>query len=280
MSVKIGSAMAPRMMKLRRADVCVGCGRNLAAGSRAWWDGDARTVTCAACYVTTAESDGERAPLPELDRGVAGASVAREHERRKVAREAEVTEAQSVLAYVLAARRSPQGEKAFRRGEQGELTVAQYLEHRTKKAPTIVLHDRRMPRGHGNIDHLAVAPAGVFVIDAKRYRGKVGAADRGFRGERLFVNGRDRTKIVDGLDRQVKVVRDALSALGQDEVLVQGVLCFVKRNFALGEGKQTIRGHLLLRPRPLARRLTAKGPLDPKAIEGLARALAAVLPSA
>ena len=163
---------------------------------------------------------------------------------------------------------------------RGELVVAAYLERRIGRAPTILLHDRRMPRGHGNIDHLAVAPTGVFVIDAKRYRGKVGAADRGFKGERLFVNGRDRTKIVDGLDRQVKVVRQALSDLGQDEVSVQGVLCFVRRNFVLGEGKQTVRGHLLLRPRPLARRLTAKGPLNREAIEALAHALAAVLPSA
>jgi hypothetical protein len=125
-----------------------------------------------------------------------------------------------------------------------------------------------------------VAPAGVFVIDAKRYRGKVGAVDRGFQGERLFVNGRDRTKIVDGLDRQLKVVREALREIGQDEVPVLGVLCFVKRNFVVGEGKQTVRGHLLVRPRPLARRLRAQGPLAPDVIEAVARALAEVLPSA
>ena len=184
-----------------------------------------------------------------------------------------------MLGHVLAARRAPWEERAFRRGEQGEVAVAAYLERRTEKAPTIVLHDRRMPRGHGNIDHLVVAPAGVFVIDAKRYRGKVGAVDRGFQGERLFVNGRDRTKIVNGMDRQVTVVRRVLSELGQAEVPVHGVLCFVQWNLALG-GSRTVRGHLLLRPRPLARRLKATGPLDPDAIQSLARALAAVLPSA
>jgi hypothetical protein len=237
-------------------------------------------VTCAACYVTVGDSVEARASLPELDRGVPGASVGRERERRKVTREGEVTEARTVIGHVLAARRVPQGEKAFRRGEQGELAVAEYLERRTEKAPTVLLHDRRMPGGHGNIDHLAVASAGVFVIDAKRYTGKVVVADRGFRGQMLVVNGRERRTIVDGLDRQVKVLREALRDLGEDEVAVQGVLCFVRRNFALGDGKQTVRGHLLLRPRPLARRLTAKGPLDPATIEGLARALAAVLPSA
>ena len=276
----IGGVMAPRMVKLRRADVCVPCGRALVVGARAWWDPDVRTVTCAACYVRGDESGDGYAPLPELDRGVAGASVAREYQRRKLAREAQVTEAGSVIGHALAARRVPREETAFRRGEQGEVAVAAYLEHRTRKAATILLHDRRMPGGHGNIDHLAVAPAGVFVIDAKRYRGKVGAVDRGFQGERLFVNGRDRTKIVDGLDRQVKVVREALGDMGQGEVAVQGVLCFIKRNFVLGEGKQTVRGHLLLRPRSLSRRLRAQGPLAPAAVEALARALAAVLPPA
>jgi hypothetical protein len=121
-----------------------------------------------------------------------------------------------------------------------------------------------MPRGHGNIDHLAVAPAGVFVIDSKRYTGKVVVDE----GERLLVKGRERRKIVDGLDRQVEVVRAALRDFGQGEVEVQGVLCFVKRNFALGEGKQTVRGHLLLRRRSLARHLTAKGPLGPEVTTG------------
>ncbi len=34
-----------------------------------------------------------------------------------------------------------------------------------------------MPGGHGNIDHLAVAPTGVFVIDAKDIKGKVRVAN-------------------------------------------------------------------------------------------------------
>ncbi len=170
-------------------------------------------------------------------------------------------------------------ETAFRRGEQGELAVARHLERRTQNTSTILLHDRGMPGGHGNIDHLAVTPTGVFVIDAKRYRGKVGVG-RGFQAEQLSVNGKPRTEIVDGLDRQVKVVRTALSDLGQHEVAVQGVLCFVRRNFAPGQGNQTVRGHLLLRPRPLARRLTAKGPLASEVIDAVALALAEILPSA
>jgi hypothetical protein len=33
------------------------------------------------------------------------------------------------------------------------------------------LHDRRIPGTRANIDHIAVGPRGVFVIDAKKYTG-------------------------------------------------------------------------------------------------------------
>ncbi|MEV4421445.1 NERD domain-containing protein, partial [Patulibacter sp. NPDC049589] len=32
----------------------------------------------------------------------------------------------------------------------------------------VVLHDRRVPRTHANIDHIAIAPSGIWVIDTKR----------------------------------------------------------------------------------------------------------------
>ena len=41
------------------------------------------------------------------------------------------------------------------------------------------LHDRRVPGTRGNIDHIVVGPAGVFVIDAKNYQGKIEVRNRG-----------------------------------------------------------------------------------------------------
>jgi Nuclease-related domain len=35
----------------------------------------------------------------------------------------------------------------------------------------VLLHDLQVPGSHANIDHLAIGPAGVFVIDSKYYRG-------------------------------------------------------------------------------------------------------------
>jgi hypothetical protein len=74
------------------------------------------------------------------------------------------------------------------------------------------LHNRRMPRGRGDIDHIAVTPSGVFVIDTKDWGGTVRVASPLLGTPQLLVGGRDRTKLVDGLDRQVAAVRAAYLA--------------------------------------------------------------------
>jgi hypothetical protein len=216
----------------------------------------------------------------ELDRGQAGASVAREHQRRKRSREALTREAHPRIGgLLLALRDAPQHESAFRRGELGEKAVATSLEQATADGPAIILHDRRMPGGRGNIDHLAITPTGVFVIDAKDYNGKVRVTNPLFGASKLLIAGRDRTKLIDGLDRQVSVVHSVLAAHGRSDVPVQGVLCFTTADLPL-LGTPTMRGHLLLHRKALAKRLNSDGPLQPPAINALAHTLATALPPA
>jgi hypothetical protein len=136
-----------------------------------------------------------------------------------------------------------------------------------------------MPRGRGDIDHLAVAPAGVFVIDTKAIRGAVRVDRPWFGQSRLLVSGRDRTKLIDGLDRQVKVVRAVLDAAGRAELPVCGVMCFTEADLPL-IGTQRIRGHELLYRKALAKRLNAPGPLNAETIQTTARILANALPAA
>ena len=42
--------MKPRLRVLRRADECVACETYLPVGATAWWDGQAKAVTCATCH--------------------------------------------------------------------------------------------------------------------------------------------------------------------------------------------------------------------------------------
>jgi len=79
-----------------------------------------------------------------------------------------------------------------------------------------LLHDRRIPGSKANTDHLAVAPNGVYVIDAKRYRGRPQLNIQGGllspRVEKLMVDGRDCAKVVNGMIKQVDLVRDVIDA--------------------------------------------------------------------
>jgi len=63
-----------------------------------------------------------------------------------------------------------------------------------------VLHDRRIPGTRANIDHIAIAPSGLWAIDAKHYKGRVEHVDKGgwfLTDWRLLVGGRDKTGLVE-----------------------------------------------------------------------------------
>ena len=68
---------------------------------------------------------------------------------------------------VLALNDEPRSTRAWAIGARGEEKLAEALDGFT------VLHDRRVSGTRGNIDHVVVAPAGVFVVDAKRYEGRI-----------------------------------------------------------------------------------------------------------
>ena len=72
----------------------------------------------------------------------------------------------------------------------------------------------------------------VFVVDAKNCRGKVEVRKPLLGAPKLVIDGRDRSKLIDGLDRQVAAVETALRARGHADVSLRGVLCFTTRGFA------------------------------------------------
>jgi hypothetical protein len=206
--------------------------------------------------------------------------VAREFERRKHNREERTRKKHPwVGRLLLAMREAPQSETAFHKGEIGELKIGTFLDECAAEGSMTVLHDRRMPGGRGNIDHLVVAPTGVFVIDAKAIKGSVSVQTTLFGKPKLRVRGRDRTNLIDGLDRQVAAVHGALEAGGYQAVPVQGVLCFTDADLPLVGGKE-MRGHLLVYRKSLRKRLAKKGPISAETASAMAHFLATALPSA
>jgi hypothetical protein len=136
-----------------------------------------------------------------------------------------------------------------------------------------------MPNGRGDIDLIAITPTGVYVIDAKAITGRVRVQHPWLSEPKLLVDGRDRTKLIDGLDRQLHAVGAVLASADHSAIPVHGVLCFTQANLPL-IGTRHIRGHQLLYRKALANRLNTDGPITPSTLTQLARALAAALPTA
>jgi hypothetical protein len=184
---------------------------------------------------------------------------------------------------VLAVSSGPQYEQAWARGAEGEAKLARKLERWTAGHGVALLHDRRMPRSRANIDHLAIGPSGVTVIDAKRYTGRIAVERRGGilreRTEHLLVRSRDKTKLVDGVLAQADAVRGVLANGSQATVPVRPVLCFVDGEWPL-LGRLEVHGVPVLPPRQTAELCRENGSLNAAAVQELARDLARLLPAA
>ncbi|MHB1775741.1 MAG: nuclease-related domain-containing protein [Acidimicrobiales bacterium] len=281
-----------RLIRLRYPASCAACGGVLERGARAWWDQGARAAECTACR--PADSDdlepaGGAPPAPPgaepLVAGTAGGSARATYERRHARREQRIEERWGRPAGVVKfLTDDPQSTRAWAQGSEGERLLAEVLA-RTVGDRAVLLHDRKVPRTRGNIDHLAVAPPGVWVIDAKRYRGRVEHRDVGgwFRTDlRLYVGGRDRTNAVEGLAWQVDAVRHALAALATPGLIVplHPALCFVDAEWPLFAKPFTHDGVRVSGPRSLAEAIGAGGALNREAVELVARQLATALPPA
>jgi Nuclease-related domain len=140
---------------------------------------------------------------------------------------------------------------------------------------------RRTPRSRANIDHLLISSAGVFVVDAKRYKGKVERRDSGgfFRTDyRLYVGGRDRSKLVVHLESQVRTVRQALNGTVVPAVIP--VLCFVDSEWGLFTSPLRFGDVRVLWPKMLGKLVRSKGHLTAAEISAVERQLAHALPPA
>ncbi|WP_019876722.1 nuclease-related domain-containing protein [Sporichthya polymorpha] len=132
----------------------------------------------------------------------------------------------------------------------------------------LVLHNRRLVGSNGRpsretVDHLVVARSGVWLVDAKTHYGPHEVRRTGGiitpRDERLFINYRDRTELVDDLRREVVTLQRVLVDAGHT-VGVHGALCFV--DTPLPWVSESITGIALVDLRGLTTLLTADGDLD------------------
>lgn len=221
---------------------------------------------------------------PVAERGIAGQSARREHERRRTKREDAVRSAHPRLGrLMLAVSEEPQSTTAWARGAVGEEKLGARLDG-LLSLEIRVLHDRRIPKTVANIDHIVVCPSGVVVIDAKRYRGRPTLQTQGGffspRAEKLLVGRRDCTKLVDGVLKQVDLVQLALGQGADAEVDVRGMLCFIDADWPIIGGSFTIRGVDVLWAKKAAEILKRPGSLTVSQVSNVTDRLARSFPRA
>lgn len=244
--------MDGRLITLKRGDQCATCGTPIGSGRQAWWDHHKRTVTCVRC------ADDLR-----LTDSTAGASAEREFERRRLKDD-----------YRADVDPDRQSTRSWDRGARGERALAELLDG-LRPNGVVVLHDQRIPKSRTNIDHIAIAPSGIFVIDAKYYKGHVELRNKGgwlFRDHRLYVNGRDRTKLLENCPRQIAAVADAIRDVHL-AISPLPILCFLDSTWTPFARGFKLNGVRILPPGAVRNALLEPGPLTSEQVKAAGRAI-------
>jgi hypothetical protein len=264
----------PRRLRLRYPAACARCGIALSPGAEAVWDSATKEATCLAF----APADGS------VVAGTAGASAAGEGDRRANRRVEDVRrkygDHAAVVAEEMAAREAA---GTWGRGSEGESRLANFVA-REVGAAVIAIHDRLIPGTLGNVDHIFVAATGVWVVDAKAYKGKLERRESGplwRRENTLYIRGRNRTSLAQGVEKQVAAV---IAALRPDPALkgtdVHGALCFLDSEWGLLDFPFQIGNVWVMYPGALRKRLRKAGALERDVMERIARRLDISLPHA
>ncbi|MGZ4629925.1 nuclease-related domain-containing protein [Oryzihumus sp.] len=278
---------AVSLTTVRYAAWC-GCGRYVAVGDVAGYEHVRRRVLCLDCVLP----GGDTAPAGyggELGQAIAspgqpGASSWREYSRLRRQRQEDVRERWPHLGpAILSLSREPGSMRDWARASRGELRVGAAL---TRLADDWVyaLHDRRIPGRRLNIDHIAVGPSGVFVIDTKHQPGpevQVRPPAPGAFGlvERLLVCGRDRTDFLGAMQRQVMAVQSSLESLPDGQpVHVRPMLCFAHTRLPLWR-RLSVDNVPIVGVRAMSRMVREDGPLDVARRYRIYNHLARCLPS-
>ena len=264
-------ATPPRKLRLRYPATCRSCGISLSRGADAIWDAATKTVTCLPCV-----ADGP------IDSGAAGASAAAEGTRRIERKVDEVRRRHGDYAAEVAREMAGRDAAAtWGKGSEGESWLAGYID-REVGGNVIALHDRLIPGTRGNIDHIFVASTGVWVVDAKAYKGKVVRREVGplwSRDNELHIGRRNCTSLAKGVRRQVEAVN---AAIRPDESLhgtdVHAALCLVESEWGLLDFPFQVGNVWVMYPGALRKRLRKNGDVPREMMERIARRLDLSLP--
>lgn len=275
------------MITLHHPGTCHQCKKRVPAGTLAHYETETAQITCATCQGSTIRS-GRAAPGSRQSRTThvrsdrvhrAGAGARRQARTLTRGKKILLVAAgivllvawaldsmlllMPVLLLVMLAFRA---EMRWKVGAEGERKTARVLAGLPRGH--VVLHDRKVPWGEANLDHVVIGPRGVHVWDTKHYGGVLGASRT-----QLHINGTDHTRLVQNLSWQEKTIRDILQN-HHLQVPVSAGLVFTGSARPLSP--RTVQGHLIV-GLAQARQVPGTPQLDPAQVARVAQILNAEL---
>ena len=136
----------------------------------------------------------------------------------------------------------------------------------------------RRTLGTGTVQHVVVAPSGVWVLAERRSPGRPAAPGGllGRRTETLQLGRRTAARLVDSVARQAEAVRAELGA----DVPVGALLCILDADWPIFGGSFTVDGVRVLWPKKACEVMASGQRLSPAQVADVAARLDAALPPA
>jgi Nuclease-related domain len=242
---------------LRYGGTCDFCGATIEKREVGWHNATLKKVRCATCGPTSDETSAQELESTPATIDPVGGSAALREAR---------------------ARRDPKWTK----GAAGEYLMDLSL-HKHINEGAVILTDREVPGTKSNIDHIVVAPSGVWIIDAKIWRGKIEYKSTSmFSAERrLFVGGKDRSSAVEAI---FNLVIPVAQVIGDKSVPIKPALVFIDGEWSDASTARimTSKPYQYLTvwiswPKAILKKINEPGPLDADAIKRIGMHLDASL---
>lgn len=160
-----------------------------------------------------------------------------------------------------------QRDQNWLRGATGEYRMDRLL-HELLIDTAFVITDRRVPGTSANIDHVVVAPSGVWIIDSKNWSGTIRykATSRWSATMRLYVDGEDRTTKVEAI---YGLVIPVAQIIANKSVPIHPAVSFIDGDWSLASIPRLLRkrpykhsGVWITPPRILIEKINEPGSLD------------------
>jgi hypothetical protein len=242
---------------LRFGGKCDSCGGIIEKRETGWHDPVAKKVRCSLCAPLADEvsRDNNFESSSYVD-PVGGSSAIREARSRR--------------------------DPKWTKGGAGEYLMDLSLHKRVNEG-AVILTDRCLPGTKSNIDHVVVAPSGVWIIDAKTWRGKIEYKSTSVFGleKRLFVGGKDRTSAVEAI---FNLVIPVAQIIGDKSVPIKPALVFIDGEWSDASTARIVTSKpyqhltvLISWPKAIWKKINEAGPLTAADIKRIGEHLDSVL---